>query len=317
MKGLAGLLSVFVAFATQATAVDPADRQQVIAAVAEHLEREYVDAAIGQKSAKALRRWPGVRDVPDESREAFAKRLTQWLRDSTGDGHLTVEYSATPLSDAPDASKSFTAQEMERYYGAHVNHGVKRVERLDGNIGLLELTVFPPASMGGDTVAAAMNVLANTDALIIDLRSNGGGSDTVALVASYLFDTQQPLSGIFNRAESSTTQSYTQAYVPGKRFGESKPVYVLISKRTFSAAEALAYDLQALKRAVIVGQPSGGGAHPFQYRRIHPHFVLWSVTQKSVNPITGGNWQGTGVQPDVRVEPDRALDTALESIRKR
>ena len=105
--------------------------------------------------------------------------------------------------------------------------------------------------------------------------------------------------------------------MPGEKFGADKPVYVLTSKRTFSAAEALAYDLQALKRAVIVGQPSGGGAHPFEYRRIHPHFVLWSVTQKSVNPITQGNWQGTGVQPDVRVAAELALDTAMDLIRKR
>jgi C-terminal processing protease CtpA/Prc len=169
--------------------------------------------------------------------------------------------------------------------------------------------------MGGDTIAAAMNAIANTDALILDLRHNGGGSDTVALVASYLFDERQPLSGIYDRARDELTQGYTQAYVPGKRFGSSKPVYVLISKRTFSAAEALAYDLQALKRATIVGEPSGGGAHPFEYRRIHPHFVLWSVTRRSVNPITKGNWQGTGVQPDVRVDSGQALEKALELAR--
>jgi C-terminal processing protease CtpA/Prc len=88
----------------------------------------------------------------------------------------------------------------------------------------------------------------------------------------------------------------------------------LTSKRTFSAAEALAYDLQALKRATIVGEPSGGGAHPFQYRRIHPNYVLWSVTQKSINPITQSNWQGVGVQPDVRVPAEQALAKAIELI---
>jgi C-terminal processing protease CtpA/Prc len=174
--------------------------------------------------------------------------------------------------------------------------------------------VFPPASMGGDTVAAAMQVVAHTDALIIDLRRNGGGMDTVSLVASYLFDEQQPLSGIYSRPAGKSTQSFTQPYVPGAKFGGTKPVYVLISKKTFSAAEALAYDLQALKRAMIIGEPSGGGAHPFTYRRIHPHFVLWSVVEESVNPITGKNWQGIGVQPDVRIDPAQALDKALELI---
>jgi C-terminal processing protease CtpA/Prc len=159
-----------------------------------------------------------------------------------------------------------------------------------------------------------MQVIAHTDALIIDLRRNGGGADTVALVASYLFDSQQPLSGIYHRPTGKTTQNFTLPYVPGAKFGGAKPVYVLTSKRTFSAAEALAYDLQALKRATIVGEPSGGGAHPFTYKRIHPHFVLWSVVEKSVNPITGKNWQGVGVRPDVAVDQAQALDKALALI---
>jgi C-terminal processing protease CtpA/Prc len=241
------------------------------------------------------------------------------LREQTGDGHLKVEFSETALSeDAKAADEEFSAQEMERYYGAHLNFGVQKAERLDGNVGLLELAVFPPAAMGGDTVAAAMQVLAHTDALIIDLRRNGGGGDTVSLVASYLFDDafdgRKPLSGIYDRPSGVTQQQFTLPYVPGARFGARKPVFILISKRTFSAAEAFTYDMQALKRATVIGEPSGGGAHPFNYRRIHAHFVLWSVTQKSVNPITGANWQGTGVQPDVVVDPKDALDRAVAMI---
>jgi C-terminal processing protease CtpA/Prc len=293
-----------------------ADREAVVRAVIAHLETDYVDASVGAEAAKELRSqledgaFAAVRSGAE-----FAEALTQRLRDATKDGHLTVEFSEKSLEgeDAAD-NAAFTAQEMERYYGAHLNFGVRKAERLEGNIGLLELSVFPPAAMGGDIVAAAMQVIAHTDALIIDLRHNGGGSDTVALVASYLFEDRQPLSGIYNRPNDATRQSYTQAYVPGARFGSKKPVYVLVSKRTFSAAEALAYDLQALKRATIVGEPTGGGAHPFSYRRVHPHFVLWSVTEKSINPITGKNWQGTGVQPDVRVEPKQALAKVLELI---
>lgn len=292
-----------------------ADRQQVLNATLQHLEREYVDLEVGRKGAAQVRERMRRKEfalVKDPT--TFAEALTKLLREVTGDGHLTVEYSAKPLENVPEAT--FTAQEMERYYGAHVNHGVEKVERLEDNVGLLELTVFPPSSMGGDTVAAAMNVIAHTDALIIDLRNNGGGSDTVALVASYLFDEQQPLSGIYDRPLDTLKQQHTLSYVHGAKFGATKPVYVLISQRTFSAAEALAYDLQALKRATIVGEPSGGGAHPFEYRRIHSHFVLWSVTQKSLNPITGKNWQGTGVQPDVRCEAAKALEKTLELIKE-
>jgi hypothetical protein len=295
-------------------AISESDRKEVLAAVIEHLETEYVDPEVGRRAARKMRE-ESVRDLLARASDghALAAALRDKLRAETGDGHLNVEYSEKVLPEDPGAAE-FSEQEMERYYGAHLNFGIRKAERLENNVGLLDLTVFPPASMGGDTMAAAMQVLAHTDALIIDLRSNGGGMDTVSLVASYLFDEQQPLSGIYNRPTGKTKQNFTQPYVPGARFGGSKPVYVLISKRTFSAAEALAYDLQALGRAVIIGEPSGGGAHPFTYRRIHPHFVLWSVVEKSINPITGRNWQGVGVQPDVRVDPAQALDKALELI---
>jgi len=318
MKLLCMLAATLLTFtAAQAGDLEAADRKAVVDAVIAHLETDYVEPEVGRRGAQRLRRAVAARQLTMPQGDAFAEQLTKMLRDATGDGHLTVEYSAQVLSDDSQAANSeFTEQEMERYYGAQVNFGVNKAERLDGNIGLLELTVFPPAAMGGGTIAAAMQVIAHTDALIIDLRNNGGGSDTVSLVASYLFDTQQPLSGIYDRTRDHLQQSYTQSYVPGARFGATKPVFVLISKRTFSAAEALAYDLQALERATIIGQPSGGGAHPFTYRRIHPHFVLWAVTQKSVNPITGKNWQDTGVQPDVLVEPVRAMEKALELIRQ-
>lgn len=309
---------LFMQSALAATITDT-DRKNVLAAVIKHLESEYVDPEVGQRVAKKMRE-KSVRDMMASASDgaALAAALRDKLRAETGDGHLNLEYSEKELPDNQDAAdEEFSEQEMERYYGAHVNFGVRKAERLENNIGLVDLAVFPPASMGGDTIAAAMQVVAHTDALIIDLRRNGGGMDTVSLVASYLFDEQQPLSGIYSRPTGKTTQSFTQPYVPGAKFGGTKPVYVLISKRTFSAAEALAYDLQALKRATIIGEPSGGGAHPFTYRRIHPHFVLWSVVEKSVNPITGKNWQGVGVQPDLRIDPAQALDKAIELIADR
>lgn len=311
------LVAAHTAFAAELT---PADRASVVSAVTKHLESEYVDLTVGRKAAQQLRRrFNAGALTKGGTGAAFADELTRALREEAGDGHLAVEFSEAALSeDTKAADEKFSAQEMERYYGAHVNFGVQKTERLEGNVGLLELSVFPPATMGGDTVAAAMQVLAHTDALIIDLRRNGGGGDTVALLATYLFDDafddRKPLSGIYDRPSGVTQQQYTLPYVPGARFGAKKPVFILISKRTFSAAEAFTYDMQALKRATVIGEPSGGGAHPFNYRRIHSHFVLWSVTQKSVNPITGQNWQGTGVQPDVVVDPNDALDRAVALI---
>ena len=295
------------------------DQDAVLRAVISHLETEYVDREAGRKSGAALRKMTAQRKFEKQINGVeFAQVLSRMLQQLTGDGHLNVEYSEKILpADQDAADAAFSAEETERWYGAHLNFGVQKVERLEDNIGLLELRVFPPVDMGGDTISAAMQVLAHTRALIIDLRKNGGGvGDSVRLVASYLFGSERkPLTGQYDRPSNQLTQDFTEAYVPGDRFGPDKPVYVLISKKTFSAAEALAYDLKALKRATIIGEPSGGGAHPFEYRKIHPHFVLWSVTGRSVNPITGSNWQGVGVQPDVRVAPDKALETALELIR--
>ncbi len=306
-------LAQLFCFSSSAAADDvrQTDRVAVIEAVIAHLETDYVDAALGQTAANSLRDASagGFFDKLS-SGQAFAEALSEMLQELTGDGHPNVEYSAERLPESDDGAETFSANEMERWYGAYLNFGV---ERLEGNVGLIDLRVFAPIDMGAETVVAAMNVVAHTDALIIDLRNNGGGiGDMATLVASYLFDPElQPLTGIYDRPTDTLSQQFTQAYVPGNRFGKNKPVYVLISPRTFSAAEALAYNLQALKRALIIGEASGGGAHPFQYVPIHSHFVLWSVTAKSVNPITGDNWQGVGVQPDVDVPADQALDEAL------
>lgn len=295
----------------------PSDRKAVLDAVIEHLETDYVEPDIGLSAAQSLRQSNLDGEFSQViNGEFFADLISKKLQSLTGDGHLNLEYSSEPIALDTPAESEFATSELERYYGAHLNYGVEEISRLENNIGYLDLRVFAPIDMGGDTVIAAMNVLAHTDALIIDLRKNGGGiGDMADLVASFLFDTErQPLTGTFDRPKNELTQRFTQAYVPGDRFGADKPVYVLISPRTFSAAEALAYNLQALDRATIVGETSGGGAHPFEYLPVHEHFVLWSVTAKSINPLTNGNWQGVGVVPDVPVSAEDALETALSQL---
>lgn len=312
---LAVILITATPFAVAAPKLVQSDYESVLAVVLEHLTTDYVEADVGLAAADALRvSFDGERLATIPDGKTFAEALSRELQSLTGDGHLNVEFSESPikLSDEEESS-SFDAGEMERYYGRHLNYGVQTASRLDDNVGYIDLRVFAPIDMGAATVTAAMNVVANTDALIIDLRRNGGGiGDMADLVASYLFDHQpKPLTGTYDRPTDTLTQRFTQAYVPGDRFGGQKPVYVLISKRTFSAAEALAYNLQALGRATIVGETSGGGAHPFEYLPVHEHFVLWSVTAKSLNPITGGNWQGVGVTPDIAVPAEDALEAAL------
>jgi hypothetical protein len=296
-----------------AAPLSPNDRSEVVRSAARLIEERYVDPERAQEIAGKLRDaeslWVNVTDP-----QSFADAVTKWLREISGDGHLALSYSEKVLSEQT-GEESFSAAEMEKYYGAHLNHGIEKIERLPGNIMLLDLRVFPPPEMAGDVFAAAMTVIAQGDALIIDLRKNGGGSETANLIAGYLLEGGQPLSGNYNRPSDRHSANTSPSWVPGRRFGSTKPLYILTSRKTFSAAEAVAYDLQALKRAIIVGEATGGGAHPFEYRRVHPHFAVDLPEGRSINPITKTNWQDVGVQPDIRVSAEQALDKALELAR--
>lgn len=309
------LVALFLIAANEvlALSLEPREQVEIIRASADLIEARYVDAAKAREIAAALRqegsRWKERRDG-----EAFAEDATRLLRKISGDGHLGLSYSAESIPEQQGA-EAFSAEEMQRWYGPQVNHGVEKIERLVDNIMLLDLRVFPPSSMAGDVFAAAMTLVAQGDALIIDLRRNGGGAETMQLLTGYLLDKNSPLSGSYHRPTDTHSRVSSPAWVPGRRFGSSKPLYILTSNRTFSAAEALAYDLQALKRAVIVGETTGGGAHPFEYRRVHPHFAVDLPEGRSINPITGSNWQDVGVKPDVAVPAEQALDKALELAR--
>lgn len=192
-----------------------------------------------------------------------------------------------------------------------------KVEILSHNIGYLKFNAFADPTICGPTVVAAMNFLAHVDAIIFDLRENGGGDPKmVAMISSYLFDKPTHLNDLYNRKEDSTTQYWTLPYVPGARLAD-KPAFVLTSKSTFSGAEEFTYNLKNLKRAAIVGETTGGGAHPVSGQRIDDHFMIGVPFARAVNPITKTNWEGTGVEPEVKVEASQALDAAVKLAAER
>jgi C-terminal processing protease CtpA/Prc len=248
----------------------------------------------------------------------FAEMLTSHLQEVSRDKHLRVMYSHNPIPPET-ARREPSPEERERFHTSMkgMNFGFEKVERLGGNIGYLDLRGFMDAELGGETVVAAMNFIANTDALIIDLRQNGGGSPAmVALISSYLFNQPTHLNDLYWREGERTHQWWTSPYVPGKRYLD-KDVYILTSKRTFSAAEEFTYNLKNLKRATIVGETTGGGAHPGGGRRINEHFGVWVPSGRAINPISKTNWEGTGVEPDVKVPAGEALKTAhLAAVNK-
>jgi C-terminal processing protease CtpA/Prc len=233
---------------------------------------------------------------------------------------MRVRYSADVLpadmvADAPQTPDDLARM---RRMVAETNAGFVKVERLDGNIGYIRLDFFMPGDDVARLIAAAMTLVAGTDALIVDVRENHGGDPaTVALLVSYLYDeaAEVHINDIYSRTDDSTRQYWNVAGLPAPRYA-NKPVYVLSSHVTFSGGEEFCYDIQNLKRGKLIGETTGGGANPGGETRLADHFRLFVPTGRAINPVTKTNWEGVGVKPDVAVPAARALDTAyLDALR--
>jgi hypothetical protein len=299
--------------------IDAAERTVVIDGVLEKIEANYVFPDVGKTMAEAVR---GRREKNEydsiTSGKELAAKLTDHLREVCKDKHLGVRFNAEPFPRDLDKGPSPAEEKKQREMLALRNYGFKKVERLgNGGVGLLELEGFFPTELVGETAAAAMTFLANSEAVIVDLRKNGGGNPaTVILLCSYFFDRPTHLNDIYYRDTGFTKQHWSHEVLPGKKL-VGKDVYVLTSARTFSGAEEFAYNLQSQKRATIVGETTGGGAHPVRGFRVSDHFAVVVPYARSINPVTKTNWEGTGVKPDVAVPADHALLTAHELALKK
>jgi len=242
--------------------------------------------------------------------DAFAKLLTDNFREISHDKHLRVDFGPAKMPERPEGAPSPEQQAQFRKQIEKMNCGFDKVEILSGNIGYVKFNMFADPAFCGPTATAAMNFLANADAVIFDLRENGGGDPKmVAFVSSYLFKDRTHLNDLWTRKTDHTEEYWTSTDVPGKKL-DGKPAFVLTSSRTFSGAEEFTYNLKNLKRATIVGETTGGGAHPVSGHRIDDHFMIGVPFARAINPITKTNWEGTGVEPDVKVPAADALATA-------
>jgi hypothetical protein len=254
---------------------------------------------------------------------AFSDQVTKDIISISNDKHLNFRFAPQRISEmrnnqnaaAPDLA------EMKKEMGKD-NFGFVEVKILPGNIGYIKFNGFSEASLAGDAASAAMNFVSYTDAIIFDVRENGGGSPSmIQLLTSYLYEEGESvhLNNFYFRPNELTQQTWTLPYVPGKRNPKAQ-VYVLTSNYTFSAAEEFTYNLKNLKRGTIIGETTGGGAHPGGLSIINDQFVCFIPNGRAINPITETNWEGVGVIPDVKVAKQDALNTAhilaLDSLMK-
>lgn len=290
--------------------LDAKSRAAAISEIAAVIERVYVFPDKAKSMAELLRKnaadgkYDQITDVGE-----LAGRVMSDLRTITQDPHLNI----VPQAGAPEAGGAF-----DPHRAARDNYGFERIERLPGNVGYVKFNLFHPGEDARETAAAAMNFVANCDAVIFDLRTNGGGDpEMIAFLSGYLFDKKVHLNSFYNRVEDRTSDIYSAEEVPGRKIGEDVPVFVLTSRTTFSGAEEFAYNLKNLKRGTIVGARTGGGAHPVSPQPAGDRFTVMVPFARAINPITKTNWEGTGVQPDIEVAASDALVVAQrEAIRR-
>lgn len=303
--------TTFIYADVPAQTLDTQKQTQVINRIIDTVNENYVFADVAKKMGehilKQLKKG-AYKKITDPAE--FATVLTKDLRDICHDLHLRVRYFPEPPRQRPDAPQD--PEEIRRRL-SYSNFGFEKVQRLAGNVGYLKLNGFIGAEYGGATAVAAMNFLANCDALIVDLRQNGGGQPSmIQLINSYFFDEPVHLNSFYIRKGDKTQQFWTQAHVQGKRMTQAD-IYVLTSKRTFSGAEEFTYNLKNMKRGTIIGETTGGGAHPVSFHYFEElQFGIGVPYGRAINPISGTNWEGTGIKPDIEVPQEKAYDTAYK-----
>lgn len=296
----------------------PNEQQTVVDSIRSKLNANYVFPEVATKMSSSItsKLENGIyKSILDP--QEFATALTQDLQAISQDKHLRVTFAPSRIAEQQQA---VTPEDSIAYLNRQVNamkrnnFGFKEVKIMAGNIGYLDLRSFSNVAYAGETAVSAMNFLSNADAIIIDLRNNGGGSPAmIQLITSYLFESNPVhLNNFYWRPSDQNSQTWTLPHVSGKRSADT-PVYVLTSSGTFSAAEEFSYNLKHLERATLIGETTGGGAHPGGSVVATDRFMVWLPSGRAINPITNTNWEGTGVSPHIKTPAADALDVAYKN----
>lgn len=288
------------------------DNNEMITDIAHSIEANYVFPEIGEQASAMILSNLENGNYDGLDRQALANQIEGELRDLTHDLHFGVRALPAGWQSPSEDEEEDDASRIMR--GPAAPYGFVNVQRLDGNIGYIDLRGFNPAPYIEDTVEATMRLMQGANSIIFDLRKNGGGDPAaVQLISSYLFDPAESvhLNSLYYRPDDQTTEYWTHAEFNTTLAMPDVPVYVLTSNRTFSAAEEFTYNFKNLGRAIIIGETTGGGAHPVNSFIFDDQLMVVLPIARAINPISGTNWEGTGVSPDIETDAEDALDVAI------
>jgi retinol-binding protein 3 len=323
----ATLSAAFILLAALPAAVPAAGLPASVAASVQEARSEAILALLRAhyvkprdvKRAEAAIRQLGSRHAGLDD-DDYARNVGPALSKLLHDRHLLLEYRARPIRDKPELPQSaeveLATKARREEFARRVNYGFSNVVVLDNDIGYLRIDGFMPPEVAGPALAAAMTTLHGTGGLVIDLREsvNGGDPRMVALVCAYLIPEAGRLLTTIAWRHKQPDHSRIPAVARGAAYPRTSPVYVLTSRRTFSAGEELAYNLKVLKRARVIGEPTGGGANPGSEYKVGDHLALFIPEGTAINAETGTNWNWTGVIPDEAIAPSSALERAMELL---
>ena len=295
------------------TLADRAYKEGVLQKIADLVATKYVlaDKAAGFADEFRAKCAAGAYG-PYTAAKDFAEKITADLVAITRDKHLNFRV-IIPSDIGEKAAGSL--HHPVRYFRLREkeNAGFYRLDWIEPRIGYIDLRRFYSFDQAKEMALAAMTFLANAQAIIIDIRENGGGSGDY--LSSYFLPYPTQLSGSFSRQTGALTEFWTRQDI-GMQPRLDVPLFILTGPNTFSASESFAYDMQSQKRATLVGEPTKGGAHSVDVFAIDDQFEFYISTERAISPVTGGNWEGTGVIPDIRVPAAAALDAAVIEAKK-
>jgi len=303
-------IAILLLFCSMSALGQDFDKAKVVEQLGQIMDNNYVYPEKGKGMKQLIQKKLNNGDYDQyNSANEFASVLQNDLRSVINDKHIRVAFDEERV-------KAIERRDPSGGRTPPANFGFEKVEILEGNIGYLDLRGFMDIRFAEEAAVPAMNKLIEADAIIFDLRKNGGGSPSmIRFICSYLFKKPTHLNTFYWRPADNYSETWTDPSLAPKT-KEDIPVFVLTSNYTFSAAEEFIYDLKNLERATVIGEVTGGGAHPGGPIVINQGFFVNVPQGRAINPVTQTNWEGVGVKPHIELPADAALDKALELARK-